>query len=166
MTERDNKGLSRFDQILSSISSFNFLDRGSRSLLSLLHHQSSDLPTPLVRAVPTTRCFLGLISPQTLPIPGSLTLPCPLEFNLQKGEKPTTPVSASQSRPPAAPGSSAPRQRGAPPRAGRSVQGEGLPGEAQSPWASHFRPGEGGPTPRPPASQPALGSHPHLHRTR
>lgn len=40
------------------------------------------------------------------------------------------------------------------------MRGEGLPGEARSPWASYFRPGEAGPTPSQPARAGRLPAPP------
>lgn len=129
--------------------SFHFLDLGSCS-------PPSPLTTPVQPVLPTTQLFVCPRGPQTLPFSGSLTFPHSVELHLRKGEKPTAPAFPPWSRPPAPPPAPpAPPRRPAPEGRGGEGrrEGEGLPGEARSPWATHFRPGEGGPTPRPPARQ-------------
>ena len=143
----------------SFIISFHLLDLGSRSPLSpSTTPVRPDLPThPISADRPHHLAFHLPMRPPDPPFPAFVTLPRADELHLQKTGKPTAPAPALPSRDSASQCPGSPARATPAPRPGRggSVRGKGLPGEARSPRASHFRPGEGGLTlSRPARSRP------------
>lgn len=114
-------------------------------------------PHPISANRPHHLAFHLPMRPPDPPFPAFVTLPRADELHLQKTGKPTAPAPALPSRDSASQCPGSPARATPAPRPGRggSVRGKGLPGEARSPRASHFRPGEGGLTPsRPARSRP------------